>query len=164
MKDGGYANLLHYLMSRDITNFDVRNVPQTSALQDQKIHSFEPTHDWWYNKLRDGKLMSDHDSWKPNILVEELTADFVDYIKKWGMPTRRSTATKLGWFLKTACPEGLRKWQARDSVAFEDKMIQRPYYYEFPSLEILRAHWDVKFGGPYTWAPVMTAEKEKPTF
>ena len=36
MKNGGAEALLHYLLSLDISDFDVRNVPKTDALADQK--------------------------------------------------------------------------------------------------------------------------------
>ena len=39
MDNGGRAALLHYLLNLDVTAFDVRAVPQTAALADQKTRS-----------------------------------------------------------------------------------------------------------------------------
>jgi hypothetical protein len=39
MDDGGREALLHHLLSRDLSKFNVRNVPQTAALADQKARS-----------------------------------------------------------------------------------------------------------------------------
>src|SRR6266516_4088424 len=39
MDDGGRAALLHYLLNLDTSKFDVRAVPQTAALADQKTRS-----------------------------------------------------------------------------------------------------------------------------
>jgi hypothetical protein len=39
MKDGGREALLHYLLQRDLTGFDVRAVPETTALAEQKAYS-----------------------------------------------------------------------------------------------------------------------------
>jgi hypothetical protein len=39
MDDGGRAALLHYLLTLDISDFDVRSVPKTAALADQKTRS-----------------------------------------------------------------------------------------------------------------------------
>jgi hypothetical protein len=39
MDSGGREALLHYLLTRDLSAFDVRQVPQTEALADQKRHS-----------------------------------------------------------------------------------------------------------------------------
>jgi len=152
MKGGGYSNLLYDLMTFNLEGFDVRNLPKTKALQDQKIHSFDPVHDWWYNKLLNGKLLIEHEGWQGEVLVEALTADFVEYIRQFNMLSRRGSATKLGHFLRLACPDGdLKRWQSRDSAQLGDLIIQRPYYYTFPPLDELREHWDSKFGGPYDW-------------
>jgi hypothetical protein len=165
MRTGGYASLLHFLMAYDISNFDVRAIPQTKALQDQKVQSYESTHDWWYNKLREGKVLQEHGSWQLNVPVELLTADFILYLRMWGQYARKTSATKLGQFLRTACPgDDLRRWQSRDSIAVGDQLIQRPYYYTFPPLTDLRRHWDEKFGGPYNWPPVEGPGEEKPPF
>ena len=39
MESGGREALLHHLLSRDLSDFNVRDVPQTEALADQKAHS-----------------------------------------------------------------------------------------------------------------------------
>lgn len=39
MKNGGREALLHYLLNRDISRFDIRKVPMTEALAEQKAHS-----------------------------------------------------------------------------------------------------------------------------
>jgi hypothetical protein len=39
MENGGCEALLHLLLHRDLSNFDVRTVPQTNALAEQKAHS-----------------------------------------------------------------------------------------------------------------------------
>ena len=36
LENGGYQGMLHELLHRDISNFNVRRVPQTEGLQDQK--------------------------------------------------------------------------------------------------------------------------------
>jgi hypothetical protein len=161
MRSGGYANLLYMLMSTDLSNYSVSILPKTRALQDQKIHSLEPTHDWWFNKLRDGKLLLEHDDWKENVLVEELTEDFNEYLRQSGQNIRRGTATRLGYFLDGACPggKGPRRWQGREAVPLNDKLIRRPYYYGFPSLVVMRQWWDDKFGGPYEWSVVEDPER-----
>jgi len=163
LRAGGYAHLLHFLLSRDISRYNVQDLPQTEALRDQKMHSLDPVQAWWFNKLENGKLLIEHDEWKQNVLVEELIADHLEYVRQWGLGNRRSSATRLGQFLRRACPEGgLKKWQSRDAAVLGDKMIQRPYYYAFPDLATLRRHWDEHFGGPYTWPTIETRADEGP--
>jgi hypothetical protein len=155
MKNSGYNNLLNFLLQHDIKKFDVRRLPKTKALQDQKIFSYEPVYDWWYNKLSDGKLFIEDGEWKDHVLVERLIDDFTEYLKQFNVMSRKGSATKLGRFLKIACPEGkLIKKQGRDAITYRDMEIKRPYFYFIPSLEILRKHWDEKFGGPYDWPTI----------
>jgi hypothetical protein len=118
------------------------------------MHTFSPSHDWWHTKLQEGKLLKHHDAWKSDVLVEELTADFLLHLKNWAQQNRRSSETQLGYFLRTACPgKSLRRWQGKETVNLNERIIHRPYYYGFPSLAELRKHWDDKFGGPYNWPP-----------
>ena len=39
LKSGGYENLLYFLLNRDLSDFNVRKVPQTDALAEQKAQS-----------------------------------------------------------------------------------------------------------------------------
>ncbi|MEY9634117.1 hypothetical protein ABIF66_002346 [Bradyrhizobium japonicum] len=41
LDSGGYQHLLHFLLRRDLSNFDVRQVPQTGALRDQQMNTLE---------------------------------------------------------------------------------------------------------------------------
>jgi hypothetical protein len=159
MKAGGYASLLHLLLNYDLSKFNIRNLPQTSALQDQKIQSFDPVHDWWFNKLMDGKLLTEHEGWKMNVMVEELTLDFIEYARQFGL-TRRGSATRLGHFLRKATPDNkLIRWQSHESCTLGEKLIQRPYFYTFPELSVMRDWFDKKFGGPYRWLKTTPSDK-----
>jgi hypothetical protein len=51
---GGYAAMLHDLLNYDISNFEVRDVPETLALQDQKAQSLPTDLSWWRNVLHRG--------------------------------------------------------------------------------------------------------------
>lgn len=51
MDAGGLAAMLHDLLKYDITNFNVRSVPQTTALADQKRLSMDSLHRWWATVL-----------------------------------------------------------------------------------------------------------------
>ena len=54
LKNGGAAAMLHELLQRDISGFNVREVPQTSGLLDQKVRSLHGFEAWWYEILADG--------------------------------------------------------------------------------------------------------------
>lgn len=151
LRDGGFENLLHFLLNHDLSNFDVRKLPQTQALQDQKVHSFDSLQAWWFVKLQDSKQLAQHSGWEEEVSVLEMSLDFIEYTKQFNL-SQRGSAIKVGQFLMRACPVGsLKKTQGRDKIQLGNKIIDRPYYYHFPGIVVLREWWDKKFGGPYNW-------------
>jgi hypothetical protein len=54
MENGGLSAMLHELLHHDLSNFNVRVVPQTSALADQKRLSMDSLHRWWTTVLERG--------------------------------------------------------------------------------------------------------------
>lgn len=163
MRDGGYENLLHYLLTYDLTGFEVRNLPKTQALNDQKVHSLDPMEGWWYYKLEEGKLLVEHEGWQRTVLCEELIQDYVEYGKTFNIQAKRGTPTALGRFLKDRVCPGILKRQGAGTVTIGDRVVHRPYYYTFPSLDELREWWDEKFGGTHKWPEIkqMPGEKKK---
>ena len=55
-KTGGAAHMLHYLKNYDLSNVNVRIVPQTDALQDQKLESLDTINQWLLNCLQSGEF------------------------------------------------------------------------------------------------------------
>jgi hypothetical protein len=56
MENGGLAALIHDMLHRDISNFEVRDVPNTAALQTQKTLSLGSIERWWLAVLSRGFL------------------------------------------------------------------------------------------------------------
>jgi hypothetical protein len=54
LESGGYAAMLHELLNYDISNFDVRRVPATAALDEQKKLSLSSEIQWWHEILSRG--------------------------------------------------------------------------------------------------------------
>lgn len=157
MDNGGREALLHMLMTYDLSNFDVRAVPKTTALQEQKLLSMSPEEEWWYRKLYEGRLMDSHDSWQPQIIKEHMLDDYIEYMKRIGIQ-RRATSTSLGKFLQRICPgrwprsyQGIADIDVQGPDGWVKKVPRRVYFYDFPPLEQCRAHWDESFGGPSEW-------------
>jgi hypothetical protein len=58
LDDGGYQALLyHFLNEVDLTDFNVRLVPQTEGLLEQRNHSLPPLEAWWCELLETGTLL-----------------------------------------------------------------------------------------------------------
>ncbi len=153
METGGHEALLDMLLKYDLTNYKVRSIPQTKALQEQKELSYSSETEWWFIKLLDGRLQESDSEWAGDISRTALQNDYLNYAQTIGV-SRRTTATALGKFLRRACPQGWPK-QIQKKYANGD----RPYYYRFPSLEECREHWDKNYGGPFDW-PVYEESEE----
>jgi hypothetical protein len=157
MDNGGYEALLHHLMSLDLSEFNVRKVPQTMALREQKMLSLSPEQSWWYSKLLDGRMFEDEPLWADYVYCTKLCWDFISAQKQWNW-SAHSSQVKLGIFLKKAMPVLVRAQLSGEfsvtQVNGEPKMIDRPYAYRLPPLKACRQHWDENFGGPYTWPEI----------
>lgn len=55
MMNGGLEALLHYLQNYDLSKFEVRKVPDTNALADQKIQGLKNLDKWWFSMLESGE-------------------------------------------------------------------------------------------------------------
>jgi len=54
MQNGGLAAMIHDLLHRDISGFEVRDIPQTEALAEQKMLSLDTLDKWWLAVLERG--------------------------------------------------------------------------------------------------------------
>lgn len=171
MDNGGMEALLHMLLTYDLSDFDVRKAPETEALQEQKEMSLGAEHEWWYTRLREGKLLPNHSDWEETVLTPEMLYDFAQYTKNFSMG-RRSNQTKLGRFLRKVCPEGfplLQQLSGQVAVRQLDGSVttmHRPYRYQFPPLDECRAYWNENFGGSWDWpeAELIKEEEEHDEF
>jgi hypothetical protein len=56
LDDGGYAAMLHDLLHYDLKDFNVRRVPVTAALVEQRERTLEGPHAWWRDVLHVGQV------------------------------------------------------------------------------------------------------------
>ncbi len=149
LENGGYEALLHYLMSYDLSDFDVTDAPETAAHKEQKEFSLSPTKQWRLGLLEDGFL--------PNNVKGEANKAFT--CGQDGLYARaREAVPKLQHVTDSMLGRSLkpfRKGQATGS----------PRWYEFKPLAELRQAWDEKYGqrdwdGPDEWQAIVV-EKRK---
>lgn len=62
LTNGGLAAMLHDLLEYDLREFNVRDIPQTSALLDQKVLSLTGVDKWLYDCLQSGQVPDGWDS------------------------------------------------------------------------------------------------------
>jgi hypothetical protein len=101
-----------------------------------------PVERWWFEKLRDGVLLTGHQRWQTQV-VRELLQD--DYATSMGKTRNLATATELGMHLSKLVP-GLE--DARKAVPGSS---MRKWYWLFPPLADCRAHFDRLMRTKHSW-------------
>ena len=171
MDNGGREALLDYLLEFDLKNVDLRTIPKTAALLDQKISTLSPMQGWWLDTLMRGQLpgLLPDDSPKgywtcPSASIFDL---YLHHAQKRGIK-RRSLEVKIGMFLKKHVP-GLRKREkefAKTQVPDVKNIRTKPFrdnVYDFPPLATCRKAFDEKLQQDFEW-PEQSDWTEWPNF
>jgi hypothetical protein len=154
MENGGYEALLFLLQGIDLKGWQVRNVPQTEALQEQKALSLGVEEEWWFRKLRDGRILETDGKWEERVECSALIQDYIKYAEAWKI-SRRGNETSLGKFLNRVCPHidrsqiSLMK-NVDDGEGYSVRKPIRTYVYNMGSLEKCREAW-TRLNGNFNW-------------
>lgn len=151
LDNGGLEGLLYHLQEVDLEGFQVRDVPQTDALQEQKLLSMTVDEEWWFRKLQNGRLLDNDAEWTQQVPCDAIVSDFTGYAEKWKF-NRRGNETALGRFLSRVCPH-VERAQKRISVDVQDqrdgrttRVKKRVYVYDFGTLKMCREAWEKSYG------------------
>lgn len=155
MEGDGPASLLAYLQQYDISDFEVRKVPDTDALGEQKIQGLKNIEAWWLNTLQVGEIegIQNHGAGGVDASEWEIGSvridknDFRDGYSRW-MRTRRFdgeevTEIEFGIRMKRLCPSADTK-QFRASG-------RRGRVYVLPPLDQCREDFEVFLGNKIAW-------------
>jgi len=153
-EQGGREALLHMLLSRDLTGFNVRSKPNTRGLREQQEMSLTPEEEWWYGKLRDRELLTGQ-GWPDQVYSETLLHDYELHMGK--NRGGRVSSYRLYKFLEHVTSCQVKKPQlkhatpvmvvGRDGIGRE---VLRPYAYVLPDADSCRALW-AALGKPSNW-------------
>lgn len=145
MNAGGREALLRYLLDFNLASVDLKRIPKTSALSEQKVSSLSPEEHWWLDILTRGALPGD-------VLGEgetETAALYQHYLtqaQKAGV-NRKSFETQLGYALRGMVPGITKSRRVIPSPAGPE----RHYVYAFPSLVDCRKAFDRIIGDDRGW-------------
>jgi hypothetical protein len=148
LNNGGRERLLHDLQAFDLTQVNLRHLPQTQALLEQKIRSLDTIDDFWFNRLHEGG------EWPHRIGCEHL---YAEYLKAIGTGRKRGPA-EFGKRLAKLVPD-LRK--TRPTMEIAPGVMDRVWCYELPSLDECRAAFDDLLGQPVPWPALPPGEGER---
>ena len=136
--NGGAAALLHYLQNHHI-EINLRLVPTTEALWDQKHQSLDDFDKWYFDCLQAGQLGPGRrwEEWHP---AEELRDSFLYHC---GKTYNRSSATQFGTLLKKRVPGATKPRQSLGG--------RQPYGYRLPPLYECRRAFEERFSVTLDW-------------
>jgi hypothetical protein len=153
LRGGGYARLLHELLAFDLEGVNLRVIPKTEALLEQKVESLLPEYAWWLDVLKAGRL--------PWCLVSAnrcpgriLYDHYISHSRIKIGTRRRKIETAIGMFLRKIVP-GLRScrehYEMPDNTGTGDVKIEKGTVYTFPPLAACREAFDSKLQQAVGW-------------
>jgi hypothetical protein len=156
MADGGLASLLRFLLDFDLSRVNLRQIPKTQALLDQKLVSLGPAESFWFEVLKRGSMLPDDDDWRREISKAHLYKAYVGYAETLGFK-HKLTPSNFGKRLHDLVPE-LRSFRP-DGATYdplnerpgESGPTARPRCYGFPTLAECREMFAEAMGQAITW-------------
>lgn len=155
MEAGGYPALLDQLLKLDIRTFNVRQRPETKALETEKLISLQPVESYWYECLLSGDLglLDVKTSGWPELVVK---AQLFDEVRRRLPSYAWMSNTRLGQLFSTKLlpPEatardirlsGTRVWRDHQG---NDRTVTRACAWALPPLKDCREWWEKRFGKP----------------
>jgi hypothetical protein len=154
---GGLERLLFDLLHFDMSKVNLRQIPRTRALLEQKMRSLDPLHAWWSNCLMVGAQTRNADSWLQEVPVASLYDDYVRSCEVMGAGRKRDVGT-FGTQMAKLAP-GLARRQVRRRYN-DSEQARRVWVYSFPSLIACRNAFDTLIGQDCEWPATAASESE----
>ena len=155
MDAGGREVLLHCLLTFDLSKVNVRQIPATDALVEQKIMSMRPEVAWWRARLLEGTPTARHSHWPDLVPTESLYASYVHYAETLGV-NRKMGDEQLATKLRRLVPPGSMV-RVKRTVSFIDddgmEVTKRKWCLTLPPLDECRRHFDELMRAETPWEP-----------
>lgn len=145
LDNGGRAALLADLLAFDLSTVNLRQIPRTDALLEQKLRSLDSVDQFLFDRLWDGALLTADDGWPHDgeVLREALHKQYLEAADKIGIK-RRADQRQFGRALNRIIPE-LKDVRPRAANGVRKRA------YVFPDLAASRAAFERALGQPVTW-------------
>ncbi len=152
LENGGFEHLLGALLCFPLDSVNLRQIPRTKALLEQKVQSLNSIESWWYGRLMAGAPTHKLTEWKNEIPTQHLFLDYIESSDQVGIK-RKKAETEFGTKLGKLCPS-LRRTRPRMIV--DDGLNQksgRVHCILLPDLQTARAEMDARLQQSADWPP-----------
>ena len=147
LANGGREALLADLLAFDLSTVNLRQIPRTGALLEQKLRSLDPVENWWFERLRSGSTRRNGDGWEAQVPTSVLFDDYIATAERIGI-RRKAEETTFGIKLARLVP-GLER--ARPMIEVAPGLSKRTWCYVLPSLEHCREAFEQEVNQPVAW-------------
>jgi hypothetical protein len=146
LDDGGREALLFDLLSFDLSKVNLREIPKTSALLEQKIHSLDAIDQFFYDILHDG-IVPGFTNWPDFVECDKLYKAYIAQAEQIGSRYRKAHVA-FGIKVKKLIPGSRR---VKKTIEAEPGATVRPWVYELPPLAECREVFDEQIGQRSEW-------------
>jgi hypothetical protein len=161
LADGGLAHLLGDLLRFDLNSIDLRKIPRTDALLEQKIRTLDSVESWWYGRLRSGATLRYGVNWNREVACSALFDDYIATSEKIGV-RRKQEETVFGIKLGKLLPQIDRK---KRTIDVQDEQgntsTKRTWCYIMPDIVEARDTFARSLNQTVTW-PLDDDAKQAP--
>lgn len=153
MNGSGPAALLAHLLKVDLTDFEVRDVPDSEGLGEQKLEGLKNVDRWWFNVLQEGFIEGAQEQdnignnyWLQNkVRVDKI--ELRDNYARW-MRTRRFDGEELG---EVAFTKRLKHLLPVMQTVRPMVSGARSYAFGLPDLQTARTLFEETIGSVVEW-------------
>jgi hypothetical protein len=144
MNEGGREALLYFLLHYDLSKMNLRQIPQTQALLENKLASFDALEMFLYEGLERGRLYNLQEEWEVAECRQVHNA-YIEHAMRVGQ-NRKSCETQMGRALRKLLPNVERRQITRGN--------KRVNVWVLPDLMTCREHFDKVMKWPdHQWSP-----------
>jgi hypothetical protein len=147
MADGGYEALLHDLLAFDLSQVNLRQIPKTDALLEQKLRSLDSVDRWLFEVLERGTTTRLGDDWLDEVATATLVDDYLEQAERVGIK-RKAEETLFAAKVRKIIPgiERFRGW-----ATMKDTVRRRVWMWRMPPLADCRAAFEAAMQQPIAW-------------
>lgn len=162
MNNGGLSALLYYLMNYDLSDFEVRKIPDTAALADQKTKGLKNLDKWWFSMLESGELEFEFSNikgasadWQTGSIIvdrDEFRLAYSNWMRHQRFDGGEMAKFVIGKRLRELCPsiEDRRRREGSRQI----------WVYCIPRLSVCRSEFDTFMNSKIKWESTDAPEIE----